>query len=49
MKNLKCSAKVKFTHMLAYQMKLGYDLALTPGDVVSENPGFESVLGVLSS
>ncbi len=46
MKNLNCSAKVKFTHMLAYQMELGYDLALSPDDVVSGNPGFESVLGV---
>ena len=46
MKNLNCSSKVKFTHMLAYQMELGYDLALSPDDVVSGNPGFESVLGV---
>ena len=46
MKNLKCSSKVKFSHMLAYQMEMGYDLALAPGDVVSVNPGFESVLGV---
>ena len=49
MKNLKCSAKAKFSHMLAYQMELGYDLALAPEDVVSANPGFESVLGVFSS
>lgn len=46
MKNLKCSAKVKFSHMLAYLMEFGYDLTLAPGDVVSANPGFESVLGV---
>ena len=49
MKNLNCSAKVKFIHMCAYQMELGYDLALAPGDVVSMNPGFESVLGVIST
>ena len=49
MNNLKCSAKAKFSHMLAYQMELGYDLALAPEDVVSANPGFESVLGVFSS
>ena len=47
MKNLNYTNKVKFTHMLAYQMELGYDLALSPDDVVSSNPGFESVLGVL--
>jgi len=49
MKNLKCSAKVKFSHMLAYQMELGYDLALAWEDIVSANLGFESVLGVLTS
>ena len=40
MKNLKCSTKVKFSHMLAYLMEMGNDLSLAPGDVVSENPGF---------
>ena len=49
MKNLKCTAKVKFHHMLAYQMELGYALALSLDDVVSPNLGFESVPGVLSS
>ena len=47
MKQLKCTEKEKFQHMLAYQMELGYDLALAPGDVLSKNPGFESVLGVI--
>ena len=46
MKNLKCLAKEKFGHMLGYLVEMGYDLALAPGDVVSTNPGFESVLGV---
>ena len=46
MKNLNCSTKDKFKHMLAYLVELGYDLSLAPGDVVSINPGFESVLGV---
>ena len=46
MKNLKCSTKVKFNHMLAYLMELGYNLYLAPGDVVSTNPGFESILSV---
>ena len=46
MKNLKCSAKEKFGHMLGYLVEMGYDLALAPGGVVSTNPGFESVLGV---
>ena len=49
MRNLNCDNKAKFRHMLAYQMELGYDLALSPGDVVSMNPGFEAVLGVVSS
>ena len=36
MKNLKCSAKVKFSHMLAYLMEMGYDpVALAPGDVTT--------------
>jgi len=46
MKTLNCRANVNFQHMLAYQMELGYDLALLPNDVVSSNLGFESVLGV---
>ena len=46
MKNLKCSSKVKLNHMLDYLMEMGYDLALAPGDVVSVNSGFESILGV---
>ena len=49
MKNLKCSNQEKFRHMLAYQIELGYDLCLAPGDVVSTNPGFESVLGLIIS
>ena len=48
MKHLNCSAIVKFQHMLGYQMELGYDLALSPDDIVSNNPGYESVLGVIS-
>ena len=49
MRNLNCDNKAKFRHVLAYQMELGYDLALSPGDVVSMNPGFEAVLGVVTS
>ena len=49
MRNLKCDNKEKFRHLLAYQMELGYDLALGPGDVVSVNPGFEAILGVITS
>ena len=49
MKNLKCTAKVKFCHMLAYQIELGYNLALAPEDVIVSNLGFESVLCVLCS
>ena len=46
MENLKCSNKEKFRHVLGYQMELGYDLCLAPGDVVSTNPGYEMILGV---
>ena len=49
MTNLNCTAKVKFSHMPAYQMELGYDLALSPDDFVPSNPGFEAVLGVVST
>ena len=48
-RNLNCSTKDKFKHMLAYQMEFGYDLALSQGDAVSMNPGFEAVLGVVNS
>ena len=46
MKNLKCTRIDKFKHILAYQVEKGYDLDLAPGDVVSMNPGFESILWV---
>lgn len=36
----------KFQDMCAYQMELGYDLAINPCNNVSQNPGYESVLGV---
>ena len=49
MKNLKCSELEKFHNILAYQIELGYDLALSPDNNVSKSPGFESVLGVTSS
>lgn len=49
MKNLKCTAKVKFHHMFLCEMELGYGLALSPDDIVYSNPEFESVLGVLGS
>jgi hypothetical protein len=37
----------KFQDICAYQMELGYDLAINPNNNVSQNPGFESVLGVI--
>ena len=49
MRNLNCSYNVKFQHMLAYLMEFAYDLALLPDDVVSTNPRFESVLGLITS
>ena len=36
----------KFQDICAYQLEYGYDLAIAPGNNVSESPGFESVLGV---
>ena len=38
----------KFHNICAYQLELGYDLAISPVHNVSENPGFESFLGVIS-
>ena len=38
----------KFKHVLVYLLEMVYDLALTPGDVVSMNLGFESELCVFS-
>ena len=32
--------------LIAYQFELAYDLAISPSDNVSNNPGFESFLGV---
>ena len=46
MKNLKCKDISKFHHVLAYQIELGYDLAISPDNNVSSSPGFESILGV---
>lgn len=49
MKNLKCSDNEKFQHVMECQIELGHDLALSPDNIVSTNPGFESILGVISS
>ena len=49
MKNLKCREITKFHHILAYQVELGYDLAISPDNNVSNSPGFESVLGVIGT
>eukprot|EP00957_Ditylum_brightwellii_P167848 12777345-Ditylum_brightwellii.AAC.1 len=35
--------------MVAYLLELAYDLCLAPGRNVSDNPGFESVLGVFKN
>ena len=45
-RNLKCLVKVKVSHMLAYQMELGFDLIL---GVVSANPRLVPVIAVLTS
>ena len=39
----------KFHHILAYQMELAYNLAISPDKNMSKSPGFESLLGVTSS
>ena len=49
MNHLKCSSLVKFRHVLGYIIELGYNLALAPDNDESDNPGFESLLGVFSS
>ena len=49
MNNLKCADITKFHHILAYQLELGYDLAISPDNNVSTSPGHESVLGVTSN
>jgi len=48
----KCSGKTKlekFHNICAYQLKLGFDLAISPLHNVSQNPGFESVLGSINT
>ena len=48
MKILNCAPLIKFHHILAYQIELGYDLAISPDHNTSSSPGFESVLGVIN-
>ena len=48
MENLNCVALIKFHHILAYQIELGYDLAISPDHNASSSPGFESVLDVIN-
>ena len=38
--------KAKQLHMVGYLCELIYDLALTPGNNVSQSPGFETPLGI---
>ena len=47
LKNINSSIK-KFHTILAYQLELGYDLAISPNVNVLQNPGFETVVGVFS-
>jgi hypothetical protein len=37
-----------FHNICAYQLELGYDLAISPLHNVSQNPGFESFLGIVN-
>ncbi len=38
--------KAKQLHMVGYLCELVHDLALAPGDDVSQSPGFETPLGI---
>ena len=38
----------KFHNICAYQLELSYDLAISPLNNVSQNPGFESFLGIVN-
>ena len=38
--------KMKAVDMIAYLIELSYDLSISSVDNVSDNPGFESVIGV---
>ena len=49
MKNLNCASVIKFQHMLGYQIELGCDIALAKEMNASTNPGYEAVLGIVSS
>ena len=42
----RATSALKTNDMVAYLIELGYDLALSSTDNVSENPGFESCLGI---
>ena len=44
--NIKRNQRCNFIDMIAYQIELGYDLAISPSDNVSNSPGFESFIGV---
>ena len=46
MNNLNCTELEKFYHFLSYQMELGYELALSPKNDVSQSQGFEAMLGL---
>lgn len=45
-KNSRHTFVEKRIDMISYLFELGYDLCLSPLDCVSQNPGFESVLGI---
>jgi hypothetical protein len=38
--------EAKQLHMVGYLCELVYDLALSPGDNVSQSPGFDTPLGI---
>ncbi len=45
----RCSELEKIQNMLGYSVEQGYQLALAPINDKSDNPGYESVLGIYSS
>ena len=43
---IKRNQRCNIIDMIAYQIELAYDLAISPSDNISNNPGFESFIGV---
>ena len=44
--HIKRNQRCNIIDIIAYQIELAYDLAISSSDNVSKNPGFESFIGV---